>query len=55
MAAGALTSLPPRLGQLSQLTTLVVSNNALTALPDVFASLPRLRNLEAEYVFMYPN
>jgi len=47
MAAGALTSLPPRLGQLSQLTTLIVSNNALTALPDVFASLPRLRNLEA--------
>jgi len=47
MAAGALTSLPPRLGQLSQLTTLIVSNNALTSLPDVFASLPRLRNLEA--------
>jgi hypothetical protein len=32
---------------LTGLTTLIVSGNALSALPDIFGSLPRLRNLEA--------
>ena len=41
--------LPDRVDQLSALTTLIVSHNALASLPDVFGSLAKLRNFEASH------
>ena len=44
-----LTYLPSQIGRLENLTTLIVSSNALTALPDEVASLKKLKNLEAAF------
>jgi len=44
---GALRTLPPQLGLLTALTTLILNNNELTALPQQLGVLNKLRNLEA--------
>ena len=43
----SLTTMPPALSRLSELTTLIVSFNSLGALPDELCALKKLRNLEA--------
>ena len=45
LADGALTDLPPQLGELVELTTLILSGNRLRSLPDALGSLKKLRNL----------
>lgn len=40
--------LPSDLGRMTSLATLILSGNGMTALPDVFESLPLLKNVELE-------
>jgi internalin A len=43
LAGQDLTSLPPEIGQLSQLTELILSKNKLTNLPESFGQLSQLK------------
>ena len=42
-----MTQLPAQISRLHDLTTLILTGNALTALPDAIGSLSKLKNFEA--------